>query len=62
MAMNSFTLFVAAILAIVAAVGAQETMAPSPAPATGAGFSLPASTAVVALSLLFSVFSLISKH
>ncbi|KNA11392.1 hypothetical protein SOVF_135650 [Spinacia oleracea] len=61
MSINSFTFFVAAILAIVASVNAQE-MAPSPAPAAGAGFSLPVSTAVVAFSLLFSVFSLIFKH
>ncbi|KMT15404.1 hypothetical protein BVRB_3g061080 [Beta vulgaris subsp. vulgaris] len=60
--MNSFTFFVAAILAIVAATNAQDTMAPSPAPAAGAGFSLPVSTAVVACSILFSVFSLIFKH
>ncbi|KMT15400.1 hypothetical protein BVRB_3g061040 [Beta vulgaris subsp. vulgaris] len=58
---NAFTFFVAAILAIVAAVNAQE-MPPSPAPAAGAGFSLPVSTAVVAFSVLFSVFSLIFKH
>ncbi|KMT15406.1 hypothetical protein BVRB_3g061100 [Beta vulgaris subsp. vulgaris] len=58
---NSFiTFFVAAILAMVAAVNAQA-MAPSPAPDAGAGFSLPISTAVVAFSLLFSIFSLF-KH
>ncbi|KMT15401.1 hypothetical protein BVRB_3g061050 [Beta vulgaris subsp. vulgaris] len=58
---NSFTFFVAAILAIVAAVNAQE-MPPTQAPDAGAGFSLPVSTAVVAFSVLFSIFSLIFKH
>ena len=58
MSINIITMFMAAI---VATVNAQE-MAPSPAPAAGAGFALPVSTAVVAFSLLFSVFSLINKH
>ncbi|KMT15402.1 hypothetical protein BVRB_3g061060 [Beta vulgaris subsp. vulgaris] len=58
---NSFTFFVAAILAIIAAVNAQE-MPPSQAPDVGAGFSLPVSTVVVAFSVFFSVFSLIFKH
>lgn len=51
-AMNSSTLFVAIIFAIVASINAQE-MAPAPAPdaATGAGFSLSTSTAVVGVGM-----------
>ncbi|CAO2814971.1 unnamed protein product [Amaranthus hypochondriacus] len=61
MNMNGLSLLIATILAIVAAVNGQD-LSPSPAPAAGAGFSLPISTAVVAFSLLFSVFSIIFKH
>lgn len=46
------------VVAIIAAVGAAQELAPAPSPDAGSGFSLPVSTAFVATSLLFSLQAL----
>ncbi|KAL9240127.1 hypothetical protein vseg_014384 [Gypsophila vaccaria] len=60
MSVNPVSIFVVVVLALVAVAQAQE-MAPSPAPSVGAGFSVPVSNAVVAFSIVLSLFSLL-KH
>ena len=44
--------------AITAASAEEVSLAPAPSPDAGAGFSLPVSTALIAASLLSSVFGL----
>ncbi|TXG70479.1 hypothetical protein EZV62_005414 [Acer yangbiense] len=56
--------FVLATLAMVAHVSAQDNeMAPAPAPSviTGAGFSLPVSTAAIGFSLIFSLLAIFKQ-
>ncbi|KAH9624660.1 hypothetical protein KSS87_000119 [Heliosperma pusillum] len=59
---NQFSIFAIVIAAFLAMANAQEA-APAPAPVsvTAAGFSLPMSTALVAFSVAFSLFSFL-KH
>ncbi|KAK3217749.1 hypothetical protein Dsin_011719 [Dipteronia sinensis] len=56
--------FVLATLSIIANVSAQDSeMAPAPAPSavTGAGFSLPVSTAAIGFSLIFSILAIFKQ-
>ncbi|OAY43171.1 hypothetical protein MANES_08G048100v8 [Manihot esculenta] len=64
--MAQFTSFTAVVVACFASVflaaanvSAQTALAPAPSMDTGAGFSLPMSGAVVASSLLLSLFALL---